>query len=183
MNRIARALFLFAPLASFAFGCSSHPGESLGGSTSAASQSASMPTLPWAGGTGALSPWGGADPNRWRPEAVMANAASEALNMAWTEAGVREAIVAVPVKMLSSNFFEFGDGQSNAAPSFEWWGSKRPPVVATLLRYAAAPTKIVFKFDRDLPYAGTRTERAASSVAFTPFAMSSAEPMPPMCMK
>src|SRR5882724_8547602 len=76
--------------------------------TSAAAGTLPMPTLPWGGGTGAASPWGGSDPRNWRPEAVIANAASEALNGAWARAAVREAIVAMPVRMLPSDFFEFG---------------------------------------------------------------------------
>src|SRR3989442_13951675 len=40
------------------------------------------PKLPTANGTGRLTPWGGPDPTRWRPEAIMANAASAALNEA-----------------------------------------------------------------------------------------------------
>jgi hypothetical protein len=153
--RRSAPLLILSVLATLA-GCSGHPGGDLTGTSSSANTTASMPLLPWGGGTGAQSPWGGADPNAWRPEAVMANAASEALNDAWSQADLREAIVAVPVRMLSSNFYEFGDGQSNAAPSFEWWGGKRPPVVATLLRYGSSPTRIHFRFDRDLPYGGTR---------------------------
>src|SRR5258708_7356036 len=39
------------------------------------------PVLP--SGDDLRTAWGGADPNRWRPEAVMANAFSKALNDAW----------------------------------------------------------------------------------------------------
>ena len=144
-----------ASIAALSAACSASPDESSRHSESAAS-SVTIPLLPWAGGTGALTPWGGTDPNRWRPEAILANATSEALNAAWAQPNVREAIVAVPVTMIPSDFFEFGDGQSNAAPSFEWWASKRPPVVATLVRSTGAPTKITLRFDRDLPYGGAR---------------------------
>jgi hypothetical protein len=119
---------------------------------SPASGTQPMPLLPFEGGTGDQSPWGGSDPTRWRPEAVLANAASEALNGAWSRSFVKDAITAVPVKMLSSDFFEFGDGQSNAAPSFEWWSSKRPPIVATLIRFNdGSPSRVVIRIDRDLP--------------------------------
>src|SRR5438067_5995341 len=56
--------------------------------------SSGMPYLPAPGGSGALTPWGGTDPTRWRPEAIMANAASQALNEAWSRSGVTDAIVA-----------------------------------------------------------------------------------------
>ncbi|HEX8795821.1 MAG TPA: CBM20 domain-containing protein [Polyangiaceae bacterium] len=138
-----------------------HEGESFQSSSSSATATG-VPTsavrqLPWAGGTGALTPWGGTDPAKWRPEAILANAVSEALNAAWAQPGAADAVVAVPVAMQSSNFFEFGDGQSNAAPSFGWWnGGARPPVVATLVRYSGSASKIFFRFNANLP-AGTST--------------------------
>ena len=110
-----------------------------------------MPFLPAPGGTAALTPWGGTDPTRWRPEAIMANAVSQALNEAWSRTDVAEAVVALPVKMLTSSFFEFGDGQSNAAPSFEWWHDSRPPVLATLLRLKNGSYKMLLRVDHALP--------------------------------
>lgn len=110
-----------------------------------------MPYLPAPGGTGALTPWGGTDPARWRPEAIMANAASQALNEAWSRTGVTDAIVAMPVHMLNSNFYEFGDGQANVAPSFESWSESRPPVVATLLKLSGGGLKMVLLADHALP--------------------------------
>jgi hypothetical protein len=109
-----------------------------------------MPTLPYAGGSGSTAPWGGNDSSNWRPEAVLANATSEALNTAWAMGAVKDVRVAVPVKLLDSGFNEFGDGQANAAPSFEWWSEKRPPVVATLVQLTDGTARIVFRFDRSL---------------------------------
>jgi hypothetical protein len=111
-----------------------------------------MPFLPAPGGTGALTPWGGTDPTRWRPEAVMANAASQALNEAWSRQGVQDATVAMPVHMLDSSFYEFGDGQANVAPSFEGWHDSRPPVVATLIKTAGGLTMLL-RADHALPNA------------------------------
>jgi hypothetical protein len=113
-----------------------------------------MPFLPAPGGTGALSPWGGTDATRWRPEAIMANAASQALNEAWSRSGVTDAIVAMPMHMLNSSFNEFGDGQSNVAPSFQGWTDSRPPVVATLLRLSGG-MKLVLLADHALPNSDT----------------------------
>ena len=112
--------------------------------------SGGMPFLPAPGGTGALTPWGGTDATRWRPEAIMANAASQALNEAWSRPGVQDAIVAMPMHMLNSNYYEFGDGQANVAPSFEGWHESRPPVVATLVKLASG-TKLVLLADHALP--------------------------------
>lgn len=109
-----------------------------------------MPMLPWSGGSGDTSPWGGNNQSNWRPEAMLANATSEALNSAWAMSDVKDVRVAVPVKLLDSGFIEFGDGQANAAPSFEWWSAKRPPVVATLVHFKSGPSRILFRFDRTL---------------------------------
>jgi hypothetical protein len=125
-----------------------------GSGETAAPLTIQVPKLPWAGGSGMTAPWGGSDPARWRPEAIMANAMSEALNDAWSRADVTDATVAAPVKMLDSSFREFGDGQANAAPSFEWWHQARPPVIATLIHFGSSSSKISFRFDRALPIPG-----------------------------
>jgi hypothetical protein len=114
-----------------------------------------MPLLPAPGGVGALTPWGGTDASRWRPEAILANATSKALNEAWSRTDINDAIVAVPVHMLSSNYYEFGDGQANAAPSFEWWHESRPAVVATLLKLKAGGMKMLLRGDHALPNSDT----------------------------
>jgi hypothetical protein len=142
-----------ALLVSASVGCTAmHAGNPDDESSAANARALStMPQLPWAGGTGDLAPWGGSDPARWRPEAVLANSMSQALNEAWARANVVDAIVAVPVKMQSSNFFEFGDGQANAAPSFEWWKESRPPIVATLIKSSDGTMTMLLKVDRALP--------------------------------
>lgn len=121
------------------------------------------PVLPAAGSD---APWGGTDAARWRPEAVLANAASAALNDAWRDPETRDAIVAVPVAMLGSNVFPYGDGQSNAAPSFNGWPAERPPVVATWIKTASA-VKVVVRLDRALPTTAAKVKiqlRGAASL-------------------
>lgn len=113
--------------------------------------SGGMPLLPAPGGQGALTPWGGTDATHWRPEAILANATSQALNEAWSRTDINDAIVAVPMHMLNSSFYEFGDGQANVAPSMEWWHDSRPPVIATLLRLKAGGMKMLLRGDRALP--------------------------------
>ncbi len=110
-----------------------------------------MPKLPHPGGTGALAPWGGADASRWRNEAVLANAVSAALNAAWERPGVDDVTVAVPVRMVRSDFSPYGDGQTNATVDFPWWGQKRPPLVATRLKFGNGSFRIRLEFDRTLP--------------------------------
>jgi hypothetical protein len=63
---------------------------------------------------------------------------------------VIDAVVAVPVKMISSQFSEFGDGQLNAVPGFGQWSAPRPQVVATMVDFANAPRKVLVRFDRSL---------------------------------
>lgn len=110
------------------------------------------PVLPHAGGSGAESPWGGSDASRWRPEAMLANATSEALNRGWALPSVRDVLVAVPVKMWSSPYSEFGDGQLNAVAERGAWPTKeRPPVVATLVHFANAASKMLLRLDRTIP--------------------------------
>ncbi len=124
-----------------------------------------IPRLPWSGGTGATAPWGGGDPTKWRPEAILANSASEALNTAWALANVKDVIVAIPAKLLGSDFREFGDGQANSAPSFEWWHESRPPIVAALVRFTGAASKVRFRFDRALPTDGSGSYEIQYKVA------------------
>ena len=107
------------------------------------------PTLPAPGGQGALAPWGGTDPGQWRAEAVLANAASSALNQAWAEDDVADVSLAMPLRLFPSDFFPYGDGQSNANPSFEGWKTKRPPLIAVLLRRADGSVRVTFHFDAD----------------------------------
>jgi hypothetical protein len=158
-------------VASLLAGCSSAADDSAT-TTSASLEdvAVAVPVLPAPGGHGALSPWGGADASHWRPEAIIANAASRALNDAWhgaDAASVKDVVVAMPVKMLSSDDFEFGDGQSNAAPQFPSWTESRPQVVGTLVRTTLAGgneigSRIVLRFDRALPFATPSFEIAWS---------------------
>jgi hypothetical protein len=111
-----------------------------------------MPELPSASGQGALAPWGGDVPGRWRPEAIMANAASALLDEMWALPGARDVIVAMPVKMLQSDFREFGDGQANAAPTFNSWSQPTPPLVAALVHLNSAPDEVYFRFDASMAF-------------------------------
>ena len=87
------------------------------GTDVAASASALMSrTLPSPAGTGALSPWGGTDAAKWRPEAIIANASSALLNEGFALADVVDARAVVAIKMKSFGFEEFGDGQVEAGP-------------------------------------------------------------------
>jgi hypothetical protein len=123
---------------------------------------ATIPALPAPGGSGALAPWGGNDASKWRAEAITANAASLAMNAAWSRTDVKDVVVAIPTKLWSSGFFEFGDGQANARPDYEWWtrntNTPRPPVVAAVIKFKNAATRLQIRFDRALPYSGTSFE-------------------------
>lgn len=107
--------------------------------------------LPHPGGQGLLAPWGGPNPAAWQPEAIFANAVSQALNEAWATPGLKDAVVAVPLKLHGSQYFPYGDGQSNAAASFEGWQAPRPPLVATLMQSHLGERVVKMQFDRSLP--------------------------------
>lgn len=150
--------------------CAAPPADDVGDTTSDLGTEPSIPALPAPGGSGDLAPWGGPDASRWRAEAVVANAVGLAMNDAWSKSGVKDVVVAVPARIWSSGFYEFGDGQANARVELEHWkGTPRPPVVATLIQYKAGATKVVFRFDRALPYSGTAFELryGTSTVALT----------------
>lgn len=95
----------------------------------------------------------GGDAAGWRPEAILVNAAAGALGAAWSEPGVTDVIVAIPVTMIGSEVFPYGDGQSNAAPSFGGWSEKRPPLVAVAIT-SSRGTDVVVHLDRALPFDG-----------------------------
>jgi len=165
---VAALLVVLGPLAACA--APSDDRERLASGEANLGADPSIPELPAPGGTGDLTPWGGADSVRWRPEAILANAASQAMNAGWSRSGVSDVLVAVPLRLWSSGFFEFGDGQANARPDFQdWRGQPRPPVVATVVKFTNAATKLVVRFDRALPYSGTAFELrfAATTLALT----------------
>ncbi len=110
--------------------------------------------------------FGGTNPLLWRPEAVLANAVSEALNDFWHGANsdqIADVIVSVPLSFKTSRFHPYGDGQSNAAVSFNDWyqqkttspsfadGAFRPPLISVLVTLKSGDQKIYFKFDKRFP--------------------------------
>jgi hypothetical protein len=156
---VAALLAVLAPLAACAVPADEEAEGEVGATESNLGTDPTIPRLPAAGGTGDLTPWGGSDASKWRPEAILANAASAAMNDGWSRNDVKDVVVAVPLKLYSSGFFEYGDGQANARPEFEYWrGQTRPPVVASVIKFKNAPTKLVVRFDRALPYDGTAFE-------------------------
>jgi hypothetical protein len=87
-----------------------------------------------------LPAWGGDDPARWTPEAVLANAVTPVLQR---DPAAR---VSIPTTLARSTHAPFGDGQTNAAASFGSWQAKRPPVIG--IRHASS---LEVRFDRALP--------------------------------
>jgi Starch binding domain len=124
---------LSASILGFAAACGGDAGDPV--DTTGGAALSAIPKLPSPTGTGALSPWGGGNPATWRPEAIVANASSAALNEAFALPNVVDATAAVPVKMKDFGFEEFGDGQVEAAPSFETWKGTTPPLVAVLVKF------------------------------------------------
>ena len=85
--------------------------------------------------------WGGTDATKWRPEAILANAATAEL------AREPSARVSIPTAIAESTYSPFGDGQTNAAASLAGWQGTRPPVVG--VRHAGG--RVTVRFDRALP--------------------------------
>ena len=100
-------------------------------------------------------PWGGADQTKWTPEAIIANAVTAELQ--------RDPLarVSVPTSLAQSQLAPFGDGQTNAAASFAWWQSKRPPVVG-----ARRGMRATVRFDRTLPISDGHFEVWSASGAW-----------------
>jgi hypothetical protein len=88
-----------------------------------------------------LPSWGGDDPARWSPEAILANAVTTELAR---DPGAR---VSIPTALWASQHAPFGDGQTNAATAFVHWQGPRPPVVGT--RHPGG--RVTVRFDRALP--------------------------------
>lgn len=97
--------------------------------------------------------WGGNKPNKWQPEAILANAASEAINNAWKDHKVRDVLVAIPItfKPVVINdipFKPYGDGQTNAEVLLGGWTGSRPPLVAVLKIFDNNRHRVEFIFDK-----------------------------------
>ena len=98
--------------------------------------------------TATLNPWGGNDPQKWTAEAILANAASAALNAGWSQAAVKDVLVALPVQMSFSGLRPYGDGQTNAAVGFgPNWIFPEPPLVATLIQFNTGASALSLHFD------------------------------------
>lgn len=96
------------------------------------------------------TPWGGQNSQNWRPEAILANAVSHALNLAWKESNLIDAVIAVPVQLTFTNNRVYCDGQTNAALNFGEWTKKEPQLVASLFKYTDGSRKIKFLLSKDL---------------------------------
>lgn len=86
--------------------------------------------------------WGGNNSAAWKPEAIVANAASDALDRGFARAGAQEVLVSIPLKMLYGPTRPYGDGQTNAAVSFGSFAGKAPPIVASWIVFSDG-TKIL----------------------------------------
>ena len=88
----------------------------------------------------AMPAWGGSDPAKWAPEAIIANAVTAELQR---DPAAR---VSIPVSLWTSQFAPFGDGQTNSAASFAYWQERRVPVIG--VRHG---DRVQVRFDRALP--------------------------------
>lgn len=103
--------------------------------------------------------FGGPDPSRWRPEAILANAALEELNRFWSWADVGEVVVAAPVDLQDSGYHPYGDGQSNARielPRFT--GKPLPPIIASLVTFSNSSKSVVIRIAAPIASGATGVE-------------------------
>lgn len=141
MNTTHRTLLLSLALSACATS-SSEDAPTIGSGIDGKATAASAVALPTT-----LAPWGGADPARWKPEAVLANAVTAELQRDPT------ARVSVPVTLWKSTYAPYGDGQTNAAAAFVHWTGPRPPVVGI-----KRGSRIEIRVDRTLPFSGNTFE-------------------------
>jgi hypothetical protein len=102
--------------------------------------------------------WGGQEPSLWKPEAVLANAVSEALAAGYAEPGALDVLISIPVKMLYSDVRPYGDGQTNASISFGKFGNFgkisqesgtiSPPVVASWITFTNGTHELRIRFQK-----------------------------------
>jgi hypothetical protein len=116
---------------------------------SAPSATSTPPQLPSAK---SAQPWGGADPAKWSPESVFANALGAELNEAWQDKDLADALVAIPTKFQYGVLNPYGDGQINSRmESNPSWKLPRPQFVAVLKHYKIdVDSAIKLRLDRSL---------------------------------
>lgn len=107
------------------------------------------PQLPEPSGQGGKSPWGGSQPQKWRAEAVIANAASWLMNEAWAQKDVVDVVIAVPGKYEIGWPNPYDDGQSNAMMHFNKWAHVTPPMIAALVAKRDGSRTAVFWFAKE----------------------------------
>jgi len=96
-------------------------------------------------------PWGGNVPANWKPEAILANAVSEALNDGWADPEASDVLVALPAKLQFTSLRPYGDGQTNASLNFgNGWKFTQPPLVATLIIKKNGLMRIKLRFHHSL---------------------------------
>ena len=99
----------------------------------------------------ASTPWGGPDPSKWRPEAVLANAVWRELARHSADPDVEETLVSAPVRMIFTDNRVYGDGQTNASLAFTDSGHRTTPqLVATLTRRASGRRQVDLRFAPDV---------------------------------
>lgn len=107
------------------------------------------PFLPEPSRAGGKIPWGGSRPEKWRPEAIIANGASWLMNEAWAQPNVVDVVIAVPGKYEIGWPNPYDDGQSNAMMHFNQWNHTTPPMMAALLQKSDGSRQAVFWFAKE----------------------------------
>jgi hypothetical protein len=93
-------------------------------------------------------PWGGKDSSLWKSEAIVANAASDALLRGFAQTNAQEVLVSIPVKMLYGNVRPYGDGQTNALVTLGSYRGTYPPLVASWISFSDGTKMLNIRFVR-----------------------------------
>lgn len=136
-------LMLMLLLPPFIHCCRTSDSKSNSATLESATHRRKPPRLPDPSRGNGKVPWGGTHPEKWRPEAIVANAASWLMNEAWDQPDVVDVVVSIPGKFEIGWKNPYDDGQSNAMMHFNQWRHSTPPMIAALVFKADGTQSVV----------------------------------------
>jgi hypothetical protein len=109
-------------------------------------------------------PFGGPKESNQKLEAVIANVIQRELKAGYAKPNIKRVIVSLPVQFNKSNYFPYGDGQSNAHVDFgDYWKERVPPVVARREIYKDGTSRLEIFFAKSLGFKDHSIEQSGSN--------------------